>query len=297
MVIIKKQIKIIIFFLVFIIISPIILLYANGDILGNGWNILPTGGIYVTGAPIGSSIFLNTKQKDVTSFFGRNFLIKSLKPGSYEVSVKKDNYNSWTEKISVSNNLVTDASVFMLPTKIGQRDIPKYLMTEKKNGTSTTTTKTKNQEYSDISLLFSSTSTIAIKQIFSTSSVDLKSNLGTEYSPIMFDKLGLWQKSGKIFVKWFGDEDSSPDYLCDQSECTNTFLTYDNGSVPTRIGFLPGHNNVVIIASGNKIFAIQTQNYSSKIPQIIYQGTYPDFRINNGNLYLKDNGVLSEIII
>jgi len=296
MIIIKRQIKILLFFLVFIIVSPIIILYANGDILGNGWNILPTGGIYVTGAPISSSIFLNAKSKDTTSFFGRNFLIKSLKPGTYEVSVKKDNYNSWTEKISVSNNLVTDANIFMLPTKIELRAIPKYIVTENKSGIATTTTRTKNQEYADVSLLFSSVPAV-VKQTFSTSSIDFKSNLGTEYSPIMIDKLGLWQKNGKIFIQWFGDEDSSPDYLCDQSNCSQTLMVYDNGSVPTEIGFLPGRNNAIIIASGNKIFAIQTQNYPSKVPQLIYQGTHPDFKINNGNIYLKDNGLLSEIVL
>ena len=155
----------------------------------------------------------------------------------------------------------------------------------------------KNQEYSDVSLLFSSTSTIAVKETASTSSIDFKNNLGTEYSPIMSDKIGLWQKNGKIFVKWFGDDDSSPEYLCNQSDCTETVMVYDNGSVPTRIGFLPGYNNVIVIASLNKIFAIQAQNYSNKIPQIIYQGAHPDFRINNKNLYIKDNGVFYEIII
>ena len=109
--IIKKKIKLIIFFIIFIIVSPVIILYAKGDIFTNGWNILITGGIYVTKAPIGSDILLNGKLKDTTSFFNRDTLIKSLRPGVYEISVKKDGYNTWTNKIKVSGNLVSDANI------------------------------------------------------------------------------------------------------------------------------------------------------------------------------------------
>ena len=54
---------------------------------------------------------------------------------------------------------------------------------------------------------------------------------------------------------------------------------------------------MIIVASGNTIFAIQAQNYSAKFAQIIYRGTKPDFRIHDGNVYIKDNGVLSQLAI
>lgn len=298
MTILKKKIKLLLFFLAFIIIAPIIVLYANGDILGGGWNILATGGIYVTKAPVGSSIFLNSKLKGATSFFERNFLIKSLASGSYEISVKKDGYYSWTEKITVTNNFVAEADIFMLPQQTTLRPITAYTLVEKKAGTSTIPTRQKNQEYAYVAALFSSAPPISTaSDIFSTSSIDFIDNLGTAESPIMSDKLGLWQESGKVYVEWFGDDDSAPEYLCEKSDCSDPLLVSDLKSAPTRIGFLPGYDDVVIVASGNKIFAIQTENYSSKIPQVIYQGNHPDFRIDDGDLYLKDNDGFSEILI
>ena len=74
MIIIKKKVRFIIFTLIFIVISPIVVLYAKGDIFGSGWSILKTGGIYVTGAPIGSEIFLNSKLRDTINFFNRDVL-------------------------------------------------------------------------------------------------------------------------------------------------------------------------------------------------------------------------------
>ncbi len=296
MVIIKRQIKILIFVLLFIIIAPLVVLYANGDIFADGWNILPTGGIYVEKTPTGSEIYLNGKLKDTTSFFSRNFLIRDLEPGNYQVSVKKDMYNSWTEKISVSTNLVADASVFMLPEKVDQNGILKYLTADNNIATSTITKK-KNPEYSEISELFATSSLVTVEKPFSTSTIDFTDNFGTDYSPIMDNQLGLWQKNGKIYVQWFGDDDSAPEYLCNKLDCTESLLVYDNASVPTSIGFLPGYYDAIVIASGNKIFAVQAQNYSAKVPQIIYQGIHPDFRIHDGNLYIKDNGVLLQAVI
>ena len=295
MVIIKKQIKVLIFVLLFIIIAPLIVLYANGDIFSDGWNILPTGGIYVEKAPTGSQIYLNGKLKDTTSFFSRNFLVRNLKPGIYEVSVRKNSYNAWNEQINVSTNFVTDASVFMLPGTINQNVILKYVAT---SGTATSTiTAKKNPEYSEISVLFATSSLVTVEKPFSTSTIDFTDNFGTDYAPIMDNQLGLWQKNGKVYVEWFGDDDSAPEYLCNQLDCTDPLLIYDNGSVPTAIGFLPGYYDAILVASGNNIFAIQAQNYSIKVPQIIYRGTKPDFRIHNGNLYIKDKGVLSQAVI
>ena len=89
MVVIKNRLRFIIFVLIFVIVSPIVVLYARGDIFTNGWNILQTGGIYVTKAPLGSEVFLNNTSQGSTSFFSRDMLIKNLRPSIYTISVKK----------------------------------------------------------------------------------------------------------------------------------------------------------------------------------------------------------------
>lgn len=292
MVVIKKKIKFLIFFLVFIIIAPIVVLYANGDILGNGWSILSTGGIYVNSAPTGSEVYFNGKLKSQTSFFERNILIKNLKAGNYEISVKKDGYNSWTEKVKVSDNLVSDANVFILQTKVDLTQILPYILAEKTNGISTTTEKI-NQDYNDISLLFSTSSPVILKTIATTTKIS-QNKIGTKNFPILNGNIGLWNEKNQIFVKWFGDNDEAPIYLCNESDCTKSLLVENLSAVPKRIDFLPGFNGVVLVALGNKIFAVQMEENPEKTEQIIYEGSNPDFRVFEGYVYIKDKNLLYE---
>ncbi len=292
----KKRLKLLIFIILFIVIAPLVVLYANGDIFSDGWNILATGGIYVSDAPIGSEIFLNNKFEDKTSFFKRDILIRNLVPGKYEIQVKKTEYNTWTKKIQVANNLVENADVFMLPEKIGAREIPEYVFETESNG-ATSSVKIKNQEYEDILSIFTATST-KISQALSTIGINLKNNLGTKISPIMNGNLGLWNENGKIFVKWFGSNDSAPKYLCDESsDCTENKLVFDLPKSPTEIDFLSGYDGVIVTSVGGLVFAIQIEDNPNKITQIIYTGKDPDFKMIDGSLYVKDGNNISEILL
>jgi len=295
MIIIKRKVKLIIFVLVFIIASPIIILYANGDIFGGGWSLLKTGGIYISDAPVGSDIYLNSKFTNNTSFFDRNILIKSLKKGKYEVSVKKESYNTWTKKITVFDNLVSEANVFMLPNVINIREIYRYVLPN--SGTPTSTiTKSKNPEYLEILETFTKKTQTIIKTS-STSSIDFKGNLGTKASPIMDGKIGLWSEGGRILSAWFGNNDLAPRYFCDVSNCTKTIQVIDIGIKPTRLNFLPEYSGVAVIAFQNKIFAIQIEQNPEKVAQIIYKGNVPDLRIYNNILYIKDGNYIAEVLL
>ena len=295
MITIKKKARLIIFTLIFIIVSPIVVLYAKGDIFTNGWSILSTGGIYVTKAPSGSEIFLNSKPYDTTSFFKRDILIKNLREGIYDIKVQKEGYNSWTEKIKVIDNLVTDAHIFILPKDVELREISKYINIETGSGKSTSTIKKKNQEYTDITNIFTTVPPI-VKKITSTST-DFKSNFGTKNAPIMDSKIGLWQENNIIFSKWFGGDDSAPKYFCDETDCIKTIKVFTSELKIKRIDFLPQYDGVVLVALADQIFAIQIEKYINKIPQIIYRGTNPDFRVIDDGIYIKDKDFIAEVVL
>jgi hypothetical protein len=286
MVVIKKKLRFIIFVLIFVIVSPIVVLYAKGDIFTDGWNILQTGGIYATKAPLGSEIFLNGKSQGTTSFFSRDFLLKNLRPGTYTISAQKTGYNSWDEKVQVKNNLVSDANIFILPTQIPLQEIPKY---------TSTTTKIRNQEYTDIAAVFASSSSIIPKKILLATTTDFKNNFGIKQSPIMSGKVGLWQEGDVIYSAWFGNDDAAPKYFCDAVDCTKTITVYDTEAAIRRINFLPDYDGVAVVATGNEIYAIQIENNPDKKPQLIYQGSAPDFRIIDGDLYVKDGTFIAQV--
>jgi hypothetical protein len=291
----EKKIKLIIFAILFVVISPIIVLYANGDVFSNGWNLLKTGGIYVNSAPIGSEVYLNNKLQDKVSFFKREILIKDLMPGIYQIQIKKAGYNTWTKKLKVENNLVADADVFMLPEKIDILNIPKYIFDASSGSTSSV--KIKNPEYIDTLSLFTSTTT-KLSKALSIIGVDFKNNLGTAKSPIMNGRLGLWKEGGKIFVKWFGSNDTAPKYLCDSTlDCTKNKLVFELPKEPTEINFLYGYDGVILVSVQGLVFAIQIEENPDKTTQILYTGKDPKFKLNAGSLYVKDETTLSEIVL
>ncbi len=292
----KKKIKLFIFFILFLIISPIIVFYARGDIFSNNWGLIKTGGLYVSAAPIGSEIYLNNNFKDKVSFFQRDVLIKNLKPGMYEVEVKKLGYNTWSKKIKVYDNLVSDADVFTLPKNTEVREIPKPISKIASN-TKSVLNEIESLEYADVLALFNMTTT-KVSKIASTTKIDFKGNLGTAKSPIMNNKLGLWKEKNKLFVKWFGKNEAAPKYLCDETaDCTKIKLVFELSKEPTKINYLPRYDGVVLVALDDLIFAVQIEDNPDKIIQILYKGISPDFRLNNNNLYVRDNNVISEIIL
>jgi hypothetical protein len=295
MIVIRKKIKIIIFTLLFIIIAPLIVFYANGYIFSNGWSLIKTGGIYVRSAPIGSEVYLNNSLVNKITFFNRDILIKNLTAGSYRIKVNKDGYNQWFKKISVSNNLVSDANVFMLSEKVETRIIPKYATST--SDVATGSKKVKNQEYTETLSLFIATTT-KISKISSTTLIDFKNNLGTEKSPIMNSRLGLWREGGKIFVKWFGSNETAPKYLCDASmNCLASKLVFELPKEPSNISFLPGYDGVIVVSTENLVFAVQIEDNPDKMIQILYNGKSPDFRLDSGLIYVKDGDTLAEILL
>ncbi|MBI2627511.1 PEGA domain-containing protein [Candidatus Nomurabacteria bacterium] len=295
---IKKYTKLAIFCLAFIVISPIIVLYAKGDIFTSGWNILKTGGIYITSAPIGSEIFINSQLKGLTSFFSRNVLIKSLRPNTYEVLVKKEGYNAWTNKIKVSDNFVSDANVFMLPTEIKLEEIKKFDLTQKDSEKITIPASVKNKEYEDVNLVFSSPSVLTQKTSANTTpKIDFKGNLGTKNSPIMDGKLGVWREGGEVFVAWFGRNDTAPKYLCRESDCMQTISVFNFGKPVRNINFFPEYDGVIIVALENKIEAFQADPHITKLFQKIYVGQSPDFRIIDEVLYIKDRDFIAKVTL
>ncbi len=285
---IRKKIKFLTFAAAFIILSAFAVLYANGDIFIDGWNLLPTGGIYVSGMPSGSEVFLNSKPKDETSFFQRNVLVKNLRPGSYKVDVEKDGYNSWTGTIKVSANLVSEADVFILPVKPELQEIPVYV---------STTSKQKNQEYLDLTAAFASSTQAVQKKISSSTAIDFESNLGTKNSPVMNGNLGIWSDNGHISISWFGSEDSEPNYFCDQTDCKESLPVYILNSDPSRMDFFPDRNDVVLAAWGGDVFAVQAEANNEKAAQFLYHGIKPDFRIIDGSIYIKDGKYLAEVML
>ena len=103
------------FVAVFIIITPLIILFAIGYTYDfRTHKIVQTGGIYLKSTPSAAPITLNGKSNGTTAR-----LISRLAPGSYKISVTKDGYYSWQKTLAVAPKLVTEArNIYLFPQKV-----------------------------------------------------------------------------------------------------------------------------------------------------------------------------------
>lgn len=100
------------FLLIFLAITPCILLYAQG--YSFDWqkkSLDKTGALYVRSYPKNISVYVDGKARDKTPC-----LIKRLSPGKYQVTLKAPGFYTWQKTLAISENLVTEArEIIMVP--------------------------------------------------------------------------------------------------------------------------------------------------------------------------------------
>ncbi|MCX7778851.1 MAG: hypothetical protein N2259_01240 [Patescibacteria group bacterium] len=113
-----SKVLFLIFFLIFIILTPLVLLYSQGYRLD--WakrKLVKTGNLYLISRPAGAAVFLDKKPYQISFrerlLFYKNLLgltklrsltptlINYLYPKEYLVTLKKDGYSPWQKKIKI----------------------------------------------------------------------------------------------------------------------------------------------------------------------------------------------------
>lgn len=101
--------------LAFLIITPVIVLYAIGYSFDFSRHILePTGGIFVKTNTAGISVFLNGEPYTTASFLTRGVLIAGLEPGAYRVEISKPGYFPWRKTVDVAEQLIQEFRFIIL---------------------------------------------------------------------------------------------------------------------------------------------------------------------------------------
>ncbi len=99
-----------IFLIIFLIMTPAIILYALGYSFDIEKRIIvATGGIYLKSMPSGADIYIDNKSSGKVNKF-----IKHLLPKIYDVKITKTDFYSWEKKITVEAELVAKATNILL---------------------------------------------------------------------------------------------------------------------------------------------------------------------------------------
>lgn len=111
----RRRVLFLFFVGVFLILSPIITLYAIGykyDFINN--RFVMTGSMHIK-AQTGATVFLEDRIIKNTSFFNNSFSRNRLLPGEHKIRLEKEGYHSWQKSILIKEGLLSDfSSVFLI---------------------------------------------------------------------------------------------------------------------------------------------------------------------------------------
>ena len=123
----RRRIYFYVFFAVFLTATPAVILYSQGYTFDFEHSTLTkTGGIFINIVPKGTNIYINDILKATTGslILSQGKLISRLAPNDYTIMAKKDGYQSWSKKLRVDPQLVTEArNIFLVPETLDVQEI------------------------------------------------------------------------------------------------------------------------------------------------------------------------------
>src|SRR3989338_1225668 len=103
----KRKIYLLIAFTIFVLVSPILILYATGYRFEKLFKLTEVGGLYITAPLSNADIYVNDELVKRTSAFQKNVFIQNLEPGSYDIKVERRDSQSWVKRLAVFPKTVT----------------------------------------------------------------------------------------------------------------------------------------------------------------------------------------------
>lgn len=176
-----------------------------------------------------------------------------ISSGSHQISVAQEGYFPWQKTVDVGARETITVAPFAVPSSTSGIVLPKT-----------------DQEYKS-ALAAIATTTVP------TEARPLVSNDGT---------MSVYLKDGALTAKVVG-EAQPPKYFC-ETECRDEHAVLSLDADVRGVAFLPGRNDVVFVAVGNSIYALELDTRGTQNFEPVYQGIRPTFGVGPGYLYVQD---------
>jgi len=130
----RRRILYISFIILFLILTPLISLYANGYRFGGGFQFKKTGILIIDSEPKGAKIYIDNKaqKKFINTIINKDkgFIstpakIKGVLPGEYEIKFELENYWPWQKKLEIKpgqSTFAEDVNLFKIDLPINILD-------------------------------------------------------------------------------------------------------------------------------------------------------------------------------
>ena len=295
----KRWTYFVVFLVVFLVMTPIVILYAMGYRFEFAQKFLVTerGGVYVYASVPGTKIYIGSELRDTTGIFNREYLSQNIKPGRYFVKAENEGYRPWDKYVQVDPQKVVSVYPFLVPIDFEFRKIPALVESISPSATTTVTTLVSNDTYEQYIDLFDSLGDATTTTATTADSVSL--DIQKEEDQIVlqriFGNVQVWfnRNENSFYAEWVARGDFLPSYFCENSECVNPFVFLEVNSPVNHFDFYPGRDDVIIFSvEGGSIHAAELDKRPQQMVVEIYRGKNEeetDFRLAGRNtLVIKD---------
>lgn len=265
----KRRIYFFLFAILFVVLLPAVILYADGWRFKSGIGLVQTGGIYIDVPYADATIRLNDDPVGRSGFLQHSLYIDDLAPAAYVLRVEKEGTRSWSRILVVEPKLVTDARAVLLPDDIA---LTRLVL----SGTASNTRIVSQADYTAYRAAFA-TSTAAS----STIPVDEDNNIG------------LFIVDGDLIAHWMG-EGQPPSVFCAAPSLCETEMSIKRiGGPATDAHFFGG--GVVYYTEEGGVYFTEIDVRPTAVSAQLYAASDADLRIIDGAIIIKTGNGFYEV--
>ena len=258
-----------IFFVLFVAVLAVASIYASGYRLGEKFSLERTGGIHVSVPVVGASVSINGKEIGTASFLDKSFFIDNLDFGTYDIEVYKAGYRTWEKRLIVERSLVTDVSAFLVPESITLTPVVR----DQGTSVATTSRALRQADYDALLTLFVAPTTTP--------------TVATSTQARAPDPTELVLRDGNVFVRWNRSLETAPSAFCIRpGACLVEISVELTPAQATRAEFF--RDGVVYETEEGSVYFAEVDAKQPQIVATLYSAPGAEFRIENGEIYIKD---------
>jgi hypothetical protein len=265
----KRRIYFFLFAVLFVILLPAVILYADGWRFKSGIGLVQTGGIYIDVPYTDATISVNDAYAGRSGFLQHTLYIDDLAPAAYSVRVEKPGFRSWNRLLIVEPKLVTDSRSVLLPDDVM---LTRLVLA----GNASSTRIIPQTEYAAFMTAFA-TSTVAS----STKPIEEENTVA------------LYVVDGDVIVEWMGANQPPSIFCISPSLCETEMSIKRIGGPATDARFFGG--GVVYHTQEGGVYFTEIDIRPTAVSAQLYAAPETDMRIIDGALIIKSGELLYEV--
>lgn len=268
---------------IFVLLIPFIILYANGYRLGSDFEVVETGGIYVTVPQAGAEIYIDDVFRRRTGNFQKELFVQNLEPKSqHTVRVERPGFSTWYKEIGIDAQEVTALYPFLLPETYAFRSVMRVVQGEL------------NDEYLDLVELFEEEEDVLA---LNSDNVERTSMTMEDIETLLRrNNSRIWHDENGVYAGWVSRDGWIPRYFCEEGECQKELLVASPSEEVITLDYYPRRDDVIIYSTKTGVYVAEIDVRTLQMKRKIYSGIDVDVRVDNDRtIVIRDGAQLFEL--